>query len=47
MKSNPYLSFRNNAREALEFYQSVFGGTTQINTFAEFNATTIPKRRTG
>jgi PhnB protein len=23
---NPYLSFRDNAREAMEFYQSVFGG---------------------
>ena len=22
---NPYLSFRDNAREAMEFYQSVFG----------------------
>ncbi|MGV8913174.1 MAG: VOC family protein [Rhodoglobus sp.] len=38
MKSNPYLSFRDNAREALEFYQSVFGGTSQITTFADFNA---------
>ena len=23
---NPYLSFAGNAREAMEFYQSVFGG---------------------
>ncbi|MEL0627270.1 VOC family protein [Salinibacterium amurskyense] len=42
MKSNPYLSFRDNAREALGYYQSVFGGTTAINTFAEFNASEEP-----
>ena len=24
---NPYLNFRGQAREALEFYESVFGGT--------------------
>jgi len=42
MKSNPYLSFRDNAREALAFYQSVFGGETSINTFAEFNASDEP-----
>ena len=32
---NPYLSFRNNAREALEFYQQVFGGELTISTFGE------------
>ncbi|UNK70265.1 VOC family protein [Microbacterium sp. H1-D42] len=30
---NPYLSFRDNAREALEFYQRVLGGTLDISTF--------------
>lgn len=25
---NPYLGFRGNAREAMEFYQQVFGGDT-------------------
>ena len=30
---NPYLSFRDNAREALEFYESVFGGDLQLMTF--------------
>jgi PhnB protein len=34
-KLNPYLSFQNNAREAMEFYKSVFGGTLTINTFGE------------
>jgi PhnB protein len=32
---NPYLSFRDTARQAMEFYQSVFGGTLEISTFAE------------
>lgn len=32
---NPYLSFRGNAREAMEFYQSVFGGDLTVSTFAE------------
>ncbi|WP_309127521.1 VOC family protein [Microbacterium sp.] len=30
---NPYLTFRDNARTALEFYQSVLGGTLDISTF--------------
>ncbi|MFN0249279.1 MAG: VOC family protein [Kofleriaceae bacterium] len=34
-KLNPYLSFQNNAREAMEFYKSVFGGTLTISTFGE------------
>ena len=32
---NPYLSFKNNAREAMEFYQSVFGGTLDVSTFGD------------
>ena len=32
---NPYIGFRGKAREALEFYQSVFGGELSIMTFAE------------
>ncbi len=39
---NPYLSFRDNAREAMEFYQSVFGGKLEMNTFKEFNASDDP-----
>ncbi|GAB3865911.1 VOC family protein [Dactylosporangium cerinum] len=34
---NPYLSFRGNARQAMEFYQGVFGGALRLNTFGEFN----------
>jgi PhnB protein len=32
---NPYLSFRDNARQAMEFYHSVFGGELTISTFAD------------
>ena len=32
---NPYLGFRDTAREAMEFYQSVFGGKLELDTFAE------------
>lgn len=35
VRLNPYLSFRDTAREAMEFYRSVFGGTLQVTTFAE------------
>jgi PhnB protein len=35
---NPYLNFRGNAREAMTFYQSVFGGELTINTFADLQA---------
>lgn len=34
---NPYISFHTDAREALEFYQSVFGGELDISTFAAFD----------
>ena len=33
---NPYLNFRGRAREAIEFYHSVFGGQLDVNTFADF-----------
>jgi PhnB protein len=33
---NPYLTFNGNAREAMEFYRSVFGGELKVNTFGEF-----------
>ena len=39
---NPYLNFRDNARQAMEFYQSVFGGKLQMTTFKEFNASQDP-----
>src|SRR5690349_15568635 len=33
---NPYLTFNGNAREAMEAYQSIFGGELRVNTFGEF-----------
>jgi PhnB protein len=35
---NPYISFRDNARQAVEFYKDVFGGELTINTFGETGA---------
>lgn len=34
-KLNPYISFQGNAREAMGFYKSVFGGKLDLSTFAE------------
>jgi PhnB protein len=39
---NPYLSFRDNAREAMEFYQGVFGGDLTVNTFGEYGDKDAP-----
>lgn len=39
---NPYLNFRTTAKEAMDFYQSVFGGELQRSTFAEFQVSTEP-----
>ena len=39
---NPYLSFRDDAREAMDFYQSVFGGEITRSTFGEFHASDDP-----
>jgi len=33
---NPYISFRDNARQALEFYRDVFGGNLSLNTFGQY-----------
>lgn len=39
---NPYLNFKDNAREALDFYHSVFGGELTTSTFAEFGQADNP-----
>jgi PhnB protein len=39
---NPYLGFRDRARSAMDFYQSVFGGELTRSTFAEFQASEDP-----
>ena len=41
-KLNPYLGFRDNAKEAMEFYKSVFGGELTLSTFGEFHASEDP-----
>ena len=33
---NPYIQFKDNARQAMEFYQTVFGGDLAVNTFGEY-----------
>ncbi len=33
---SPYLLFPGTARDALDFYAGIFGGTAQISTFGEF-----------
>ncbi len=35
---NPYISFNGDARQAMEFYESVFGGNLTMNTFGEYGA---------
>ncbi len=39
---NPYLSFRGTAKNAMEFYQSVFGGDLRLNTFGDYHASDDP-----
>lgn len=38
----PYIHFQGQARDALTFYASVFGGATQLHSFAEFSRTDGP-----
>jgi PhnB protein len=35
---NPYISFSDDARQAMEFYERVFGGSLTLSTFGEFGA---------
>jgi PhnB protein len=39
---NPYISFAGNAREAMEFYESVFGGALALSTFGEYGDKEAP-----
>jgi PhnB protein len=45
VRLNPYLSFRDNAREAMTFYESVFGGELSASTFADFHASDDPSEQ--
>jgi PhnB protein len=42
-KLNPYLSFRDTARQAMEFYHSIFGGKLEMRTFKDFHASQDPR----
>lgn len=39
---NPYLGFKDNAREAMQFYHAVFGGNLEQHTFKEYHASQDP-----
>jgi PhnB protein len=39
---NPYLNFQDQTRDAMTFYQGVFGGELRISTFKEFQASQDP-----
>ncbi len=41
-KLNPYFNFKDNTRQAMEFYKTVFGGKLTMNTFKEFHASQDP-----
>ena len=42
VRLNPYLTFRDNAREAMTFYSSVLGGELTIATFRDYHASEDP-----
>ncbi|WP_309709523.1 VOC family protein [Pseudolysinimonas sp.] len=44
---NPYLNFRGDAKEALEFYHSVFGGELTVSSFAELGMDDVPEAERG
>ena len=39
---NPYINFRDNAQQAMEFYKGVFGGNLRVNTFGEYGDPNAP-----
>ena len=41
-KLNPYINFKDNTREAMEFYHTVFGGNLQMSTFKDYHASQDP-----
>jgi PhnB protein len=40
---NPYISFGGDARQAMEFYRSVFGGNLTLHTFGEMGMPDAPE----
>ena len=41
-KLNPYINFKDNTRQAMEFYKVVFGGKLRMSTFKEYHASQDP-----
>lgn len=41
-KLTPYLNFRDNTREVMTFYQTVFGGKLTFSTFKEYGVSQDP-----
>ncbi|MGS2589359.1 VOC family protein [Streptomyces hebeiensis] len=39
---NPYISFDGDARQAMEFYHDVLGGTLELGTFGDFGSSESP-----
>jgi len=41
----PYLTFAGNAREAMSYYESVFGGKLDVMTFADMGGMGLPEEQ--
>ncbi|MFI9202582.1 VOC family protein [Streptomyces sp. NPDC053048] len=39
---NPYISFAGEAKQAMEFYNEVFGGTLEVKTYSDFGSEVPP-----
>jgi PhnB protein len=39
---NPYISFKDNTKQAMEFYQTIFGGKLDVHTYKEYHASQDP-----
>ena len=42
VRLNPYIGFREEARQAMTFYHAVLGGDLRISTYADFHASEDP-----
>lgn len=42
VRLNPYITFGEDAREAMTFYHQVLGGTLEVHTFGEYGAADAP-----
>lgn len=42
VKLNSYISFKDNAREAAEYYHGIFGGELTLSTFEEYASPEMP-----